>query len=34
MMVKPAENKITQLPEDRLADAPAPNGHSPVPATA
>src|SRR5690242_3536477 len=31
MMVKPAENKITQLPEDRLADAPAPNGHSPVP---
>src|SRR5689334_8696567 len=31
MMVKPAENKITHLPENRPANAPAPNGHTPVP---
>ena len=33
-MVKPAENKITQLPENRPAGAPAPNGHTPVPGDA
>jgi lipopolysaccharide transport system ATP-binding protein len=31
MMVKPAENNITQLPADRPASTPAPNGHGPAP---